>query len=300
MAIIPAAVGFLPMMGGALISAPVVKKISKKINISNEKKAFINYWFRHVWEYTLPIYPGILVAANILRIPVSKVIIYNLIFTVSAIVLGLIFGISRVPKTLSSEPVYSSKIKGMIYFLFNLSPILLIIVLITGVKLDVIYSLIIGIVYTLIICRINSRSIFGFRLKSECNLLLLAFSVLIFKDMLGNCGIIERLPVLFNALGISKYLVIALLPFIVGLLTGVTVAAIGVSFPVLAPLIGNDLTLMALGYMWGYAGVLLTPIHLCLSLSKEYFNAEWKKLYFNELVVPVAIMLLIASIYALI
>ncbi|MCJ7645879.1 DUF401 family protein, partial [bacterium] len=81
-AVVPAVVGFLPMFGGALVSAPVVKEVTQEMGISNERKTFLNFWFRHFWEYTLPLDPGILVAAGILGVPVYRVIASNSILTV--------------------------------------------------------------------------------------------------------------------------------------------------------------------------------------------------------------------------
>jgi len=65
MASMPALIGLLPSMGGALFSAPMVDEASKNINISQEKKAFVNYIFRHPWEFVLPLYPGVILASAI-------------------------------------------------------------------------------------------------------------------------------------------------------------------------------------------------------------------------------------------
>jgi len=50
----PAIIGFLPIIGGAMISAPMVEEASDELGLSPEKKTFLNYWFRHLWEYTFP------------------------------------------------------------------------------------------------------------------------------------------------------------------------------------------------------------------------------------------------------
>src|SRR4030042_5993442 len=55
-AILPAMIGLMPMMGGALVSAPMVVEGSDELKLSPERKTFINYWFRHVWEYVMPTY----------------------------------------------------------------------------------------------------------------------------------------------------------------------------------------------------------------------------------------------------
>lgn len=46
----PALIGLLPMPGGAIFSAPMVKAVSVNMKLGNEDKVVINYWFRHVWE----------------------------------------------------------------------------------------------------------------------------------------------------------------------------------------------------------------------------------------------------------
>ena len=65
----PMLIGMLPSLGGAYFSAPMVKEATSGIHMSQEEKAFINYWFRHPWEYILPLYPGILLASVVSNIP---------------------------------------------------------------------------------------------------------------------------------------------------------------------------------------------------------------------------------------
>ncbi len=55
----PLLIGRLPSLGGAYFSAPMVKEATEGTDMSNKEKAFINCWFRHPWEYILPLYPGI-------------------------------------------------------------------------------------------------------------------------------------------------------------------------------------------------------------------------------------------------
>src|SRR3989304_604879 len=77
MAMLPAIMGLMPIMGGAYLSAPLVDQSSAKLNLKNEHKAFINFWFRHLWEYCLPTYPGVLLSASILGCGISTVVFYN-------------------------------------------------------------------------------------------------------------------------------------------------------------------------------------------------------------------------------
>ena len=51
----PALIGLLPMPGGAVFSAPMVKTVSEEMRIKNSDRAVVNYWFRHVWELSWPL-----------------------------------------------------------------------------------------------------------------------------------------------------------------------------------------------------------------------------------------------------
>lgn len=79
-------------------------------------------------------------------------------------------------------------------------------------------------------------------------------------------------------------------PFVVGLLTGVNQAFVAISFPLLVPVIGTgtpDMVLLTFAYVSGFAGILLSPAHLCLALTADYFKAEMRDVY-RILIWPVA------------
>jgi len=300
-AIVPAVVGFLPMFGGALVSAPVVMEVTREMNITNERRTFLNFWFRHLWEYTLPLYPGILLAAGIIGVPLYRVIASNSILTVSALIIGIILGTSRLKST-SEDPkeVHSGKGRPFLELVFNLSPIFLVMILVLILRLEVLYALLLAILYTTISNHISVRSILRSMAREKYGMILLVFAVMIFKNILEATGMIERLPGFFKSVGIPRYLVISFLPFIVGFLTGMTMAAVGIAFPVILPLFDGKLSLVTFSFMCGFAGVLLTPVHFCLALTREYFQAQWLKLYYEELILPVSLMIIIALTYSIV
>lgn len=63
MVFLPAFIGLLPSAGGARFSAPLVEHTAEGVSVSAEEKSFINYYFRHIWEYCLPFSPAILLTA---------------------------------------------------------------------------------------------------------------------------------------------------------------------------------------------------------------------------------------------
>jgi hypothetical protein len=91
-------------------------------------------------------------------------------------------------------------------------------------------------------------------------------------------------------------LVLMVLPFVIGISTGITMAYVGITFPILLPFFdGVDYPMVAymLAYAGGYAGVMLSPVHLCLVLTTEYFKADLGAVY-REVIKPMAAVLLVA------
>jgi hypothetical protein len=63
-------------------------------------------------------------------------------------------------------------------------------------------------------------------------------------------------------------------------------------FPLLSPIIvGNavHLNYAVFAFAGGFGGMLLSPLHLCLALTKDYFQAQWGPLY-RMLVPSVAVV----------
>lgn len=76
LAIMPAFLGLLPSLGGARFSAPIVEITAKGLNLTAEQKANINFWFRHIFEFSSPIIPGMLMACSIAAIPFSSLLLH--------------------------------------------------------------------------------------------------------------------------------------------------------------------------------------------------------------------------------
>ena len=89
-----------------------------------------------------------------------------------------------------------------------------------------------------------------------------------------------------------------LIPFIAGVMTGLSVGYVGITFPLLLPLMGGATPspgLVALAFAAGFAGVMLSPVHLCYVLTCEYFQADIARVY-HRLFIPSAFVLSAAII----
>lgn len=295
----PALMGLLPMPAGALFSAPMVEESSRNLRISTESKTFLNYWFRHIWEYCWPLYPALILAAAILDVPIRKIIVAQLPLTLAAILAGLFFGMKKISlsQNLANKKKPGEVLQGILSFIINIWPILAIIFLVLVFKIELILALLIITGTFLATARLKGREIFLAVKKSfSWEMLFLIASVMIFKRILEISPLFAAIPTLFEDLGVSPLLLLFLLPFLIGLLTGLTAAFVGIAFPLLLPIIFQsepNLTYVMFAYVGGFAGVLLSPVHLCLIVTKQYFKADFKKIY-KMLLSPVAFVVLIA------
>jgi hypothetical protein len=133
-------------------------------------------------------------------------------------------------------------------------------------------------------------------LKGSLNveLLLTVAIVMGFKKVLESSQAIHSFSSAFLSSGVPPWLLAILVPFLIGLITGVTIAPIAIGFPVLIPLLQNDPhfhNYMVLAFASGISGDLLSPFHLCLILTKDYFRADWKGVYHFIWVPSVSIVL---------
>jgi hypothetical protein len=83
---------------------------------------------------------------------------------------------------------------------------------------------------------------------------------------------------------------------------GITIAFVGATFPILISLIrALDQGQLMLPYMMlalasGFVGVLLSPLHLCLLLSNEYFDTTLMPVY-RHMRIPLAVLLMASIAY---
>ena len=292
LAIPSAFIGLLPMMGGAMMGAPIVDEAARRWSVGPAWKTFYNYWFRHVWEYWWPLYLNIIMAAAIFRVPIWKISLYQAPFSLVAIGAGLAVLLRKLPR-LPCERENRGSWKDVWHVVFSIWPIVLTIVLIFVIRLNMLLALAVAAVLTQITSRQDLKArwrvvVRGFSFRTVW----LIAAVMVFKEVLEASGALDAVVRAAPPRGASAYALIFSAPFVVGLLTGVNQAFVAISFPLLVPVVGTgtpDMVLMTFAYVSGFAGILLSPAHLCLALTADYFKADMKEIY-RILVWPVAVV----------
>ena len=300
LAIPPVFIGLLPMLGGALVSAPIVEEAGKRWKLDSSWKTFFNYWFRHIWEYCWPLYVNLILASAILQIPIKRISTVQFPFTLLAAVIGLVLLFKNV-HFLPKEKKTKDLSKNLFHLFFSIWPILLVIVLIFAIKLELIFSLFIVAVLTQLLYRIKLKERLSILWKSiSVKTIFLLITVMMFKRVLEVSGALNSLTQVFPPEGVSAYFLLFIVPFLLGLLTGVNHAFVSISFPLLIPIFGAenpDLVLVMFAYVSGFVGILLSPAHLCLILTVDYFKTNlrnvYKILFFPAIIIFVAALLVL-------
>lgn len=296
LAIPSAFIGLLPMVAGAMMGAPIVEEAGRKWDLTPAWKTFFNYWFRHIWEYSWPLYINLILAAAICRVPIKRICLYQFPFTIVAVGAGLFVLFRHVP-FLPKDSDGPRTLKDIFQVFFSIWPILLTIVLIFIFKLGMLLSLGIASILT----QVFTRSDFRTRIKViaggfSLRIALLTAAVMVFKRILEASGALDSVARAVPPHGFFSYALLFAAPFLVGFLTGVNQAFVAIAFPLLVPIIGAgkpDMFLLAFAYVSGFVGILLSPAHLCLVLTADYFKAELKDVY-RILTLPVAVVFLSA------
>lgn len=271
-------IGLLPMPGGALFSAPLVDGLTKDIDTTNERKAYMNYWFRHVLEGAFPTYPGIILAAKFLNVSIRSALLAHIFIPIVLIFVGVLIGFKEIKVENSKENNGSFK-----EFLKYFSPILIILILILIFNLEALFAIGISLILSILFLKPKINELIYFTKKSvTLDNIFLPIGVYFFRNLL-NLGIANEISLNLTSLNIPSILLIFLMPFLSAFLTGLTSMGVAISYPIILNLFYPKGTLsfalMGLAYSGAVLGILFSPLHLCLIVTINYFKCELSKIY---------------------
>jgi integral membrane protein (TIGR00529 family) len=317
--VMSALIGLLPMPGGALFSAPMVETSLSNNRITGEQKAMVNYWFRHIWEYWWPLYPGVVLVVALLEVDMWRYMAIMAPMTIVCVLVGAVFILKPIGKAERHHGGWISW-SGIKAFLWEIMPILIVVFIIlvlaglTGilgllgfqVKIPGTVSILPGLVAAIIwVCLINhvvfDRFISAAIDRSVIPMVLLVLAIMVFKRVMVDSHAVPQIIDELIAYKIPAILVIVMMPFISGFITGMGLGLVGTSFPIIIPLFQTSnlivyLSYAGLGYTFGFMGMMLSPVHLCLLVSKDYYEASLLKTY-RHLILPAMTVMIFAGIY---
>ncbi|MFZ5646548.1 MAG: DUF401 family protein [Bacillota bacterium] len=296
---IPAIIGFLPSAGGARFSAPLVDQAAAGTPYRAEDKVFINYWFRHIWEYSLPLYPGLILAAHFSGVALGTILLWQWPVTVIWAVLGYWVVFRRYKSNQNprqQEGAINSGSGGVTgdqgtpeNLLKSLAastwPLWATVMLVLA-HLPIVWSLCLVLAGLIIQKRYPLARVWQtVKDPLTVKIVFLTWGTMAFKDVLQVSGAVVQVSNSIVSAGVPTLLILIALPLVVGVLTGLVQACIGVSFPLVMAMVEPSAGYVMLAYVSGVVGVMISPVHLCLILTAEYFKADFMRSY-RPVIVP--------------
>jgi hypothetical protein len=287
----PALIGLLPMPGGAIFSAPMVAQAAADLELSPEDQSLINYWFRHVWELAWPLYPGIILAASLAHMPVTEVMAFMWPGPLTAMALGW-WWILRPVRSRGGWRRFSQAGTPASGLLDGLPLAVAIGGAVVGewgcarllphlpMEWAVVAAMVVATVVSLLRSQGQWRTILqGAARNNILALLVVVAAVFVFKEVLARGQVVDALAAELGGGG-AVVLLAVVLPFAVGSISGITMAFVGATFPLLFGLAvstGQQAqipALLCLGLYSGFAGIMASPMHICYLVTCRYFRVD--------------------------
>jgi len=303
LALFPALIGLLPMPGGAIFSAPMVHEISNQESLPAEHRTLINYWFRHIWEFSWPLYPGVILTCALSGIDLWTFVLVQFPLTLFTAWIGYLTQLRSIPIQKHASKLYFSK--PLKAFLAELMPIILVVggAVFFGVLIYLVGNawpplksvrkeipLIVALIISISWVWQQNHLVFGdlqriFFNRSLLSMINMIAGIMVFQGILEDSRAVSEIGQTLTSIHVPIILVVMILPFLVGSITGVTVAFVGTTFPIIFSLLTDAgmanqiLAYTVLAFCTGYVGVLLSPLHVCLVLTCTYFKTDLARIY---------------------
>ena len=98
--------------------------------------------------------------------------------------------------------------------------------------------------------------------------------ILYFIQLLSVTEVLDEIVAAFQASPLPVPVIIACVSLIIGVLTGMSQGHVAIVMPIVAAMGTGDLNLAGVAMAFGVAGQMLTPTHVCLIVTVDYFKAD--------------------------
>ncbi|MDD4321311.1 MAG: DUF401 family protein [Acidaminococcaceae bacterium] len=301
LAIMPAFLGLLPSLGGARFSAPIVETASKGTNLSAAAKSSINFYFRHIFEYSNPINPGMIMACSIAMLPISKFVIHLGWLSIVAFALGWIFCIRPLKLPPKEKTVCSNqeRCKNIADVALSLAPVIINFLLVVFFHIGAAVSMglvVFGMIFLLQATNrtLNVKNVFLDSL--DIKMLLNVVCIFYFIQLLTVTEILSAIVTAFNTAPLPPAVIIACVSFIIGVLTGLSQGHVAIVLPIVAAMAPGNIDLFGVAMVFGIAGQMITPTHVCLMVTLDYFKADFFKTLKPVALIEVLILIIFSIV----
>jgi len=279
---VPGIIGLLPVLGGAVISAPLVDRLADRLEYSPDRRAAINLVFRHIWFFVYPFGPSLILASQLSGVSVQSLGAHQWPIMVVGGLVGYWWLLRPGPREPAQTEPWNPG-RDLPAFLINGGPLLLSLALALVVHLPLYLSLLGGIVLAALLGSGHNK--FGaatFWRGIDWRLVASMFFVMIFRGLMEAGGVVAGVVASLAANGWPTAVFFAVIPLLVGLISASQSTSIAICFPLLMPMLrpGDPLlpyvSLMFTATFLAYFG---SPLHMCQILTLEHFKCRILSVY---------------------
>lgn len=277
--LLPAVIGLLPVSGGALMSAPLVETEANNLGLEEDKKTYVNLWFRHTIFPVYPVSPVLIMTSSLTAIALTSIILRQIPVVIIMIVVGYFVGLRKTPKTKAAN-VEANRDAELKRLIITFSPILATIIAVVAFNIDVAIAAFIGVIALLIIARPNLKTAMKpFKNWGLWGITAAAYGAFLLKNVTSEMQISQLLqPLVVNG-SLSIIILLTLVPAFLGAITGSPAGGVAITVSILAGMVAFTPSNASLLYITSYLGYLISPTHVCLLATVDYFNCSFRKLY---------------------
>ncbi|MBR2928658.1 MAG: DUF401 family protein [Oscillospiraceae bacterium] len=102
-AVAPMFIGLMPSAGAMLLCGEIVREATDSY-LERKDQAVLTSWFRHIPESTLPTYAGVLLMAQLSKVPMGEYLLGMIVPNITMIALGWFFFLRKLPKDPGTPP----------------------------------------------------------------------------------------------------------------------------------------------------------------------------------------------------
>ncbi len=285
--IIPALIGLFPVVGGAIMSAPMVDDLGDRLKLTQTVKSSVNLVFRHAVFYFSPFNPALILMASITGFELTALLKYLFpIGIVNFAVAYLIYlhgkaevkqededpGTNQDSGQGSQQGMWFKQFKALLYYG---APLFASLGLFIAFGVPLLVSLVIGVVIAYVLGDKTDIDFKDLLINGPNPILMLGIAgIMVFQELVhdleGAVLLIERLA----QSGIPLVVLFVLVPLVIGWVSAAFSIAIAIPLPLLFPLVQfqeGAIFYAVLLYASAFFSYFVSPIHLCQILSNNYF-----------------------------
>ena len=300
----PFFMGFMSVPGGALVSAPMIEEIDRNqgLELSSAQKTAMNIIAREIFHPIYPLYQTLIICASLTGISIKIIICYELPVVLISSMVAFFHIFYRIGKNTSKKKinkVNNRRKESVLKLLRAIYPLVVIVLLPFIFPISYIFSTIFGIIIFLLIEKYNLIKIYKsivISFNKSKKILFAIIGIIIFRCAVMELTVLSEMPKFLNERNIPVFFILLVIPFLITLILGMGSAAIGLSLAIILPIIEPNYSPASIAVIFTatFCGYLISPMHLCLVLTREYFDAKLMEVYYFMLpVVATAIMCII-------